>query len=49
MQQMIRNKIAYGFVALAFGMMLADVCRLAWASSDPAAPTTSLTLRGSKL
>ena len=28
MQLTIRNKVTYGFLILAFGLMLTDVCRL---------------------
>ncbi len=37
MQSTIRTKVAYGFVILAFGMLLADVCRLARSSSEAGA------------
>lgn len=33
MQTTIRTKMAYGFVILAFGMLLTDVCRLARSSN----------------
>jgi hypothetical protein len=35
--QMIRTKMAYGFLILAFGLLLTDVCRLAWSPSNAAA------------
>jgi hypothetical protein len=36
MQLTIRTKVTYGFLILAFGMMLTDVCKLLRAPSDAA-------------
>jgi hypothetical protein len=37
MQSTLRTKVTCGFVILAFGMLLVDMCRLARSSSDAAA------------
>jgi hypothetical protein len=41
MQRTIRTKVTYGFLILAFGMMLTDVCRLMLAPSAAAMSATS--------
>ena len=33
MQRTIRTKVSYAFLIMAFGLMLTDVCRLAWRPS----------------
>ena len=51
MQLTIRTKVTYGFLILAFGMMLTDVCKLMRAPSErgilppPAAPSTCKILK----
>lgn len=42
----IRTKVTYGFVILAFGMLLADVCRVARSSSAGAHQITMARGRG---
>jgi hypothetical protein len=41
MQLTIRTKVTYGFLVLAFGMMLTDVCKLMRAPSSTAMAATS--------
>jgi hypothetical protein len=41
MQLTIRTKVTYGFLVLAFGMMLTDVCRLMRAPSSAAIASSS--------
>jgi hypothetical protein len=41
MQRTIRTKVTFGFLILAFGMMLTDVCRLMLAPSAAAMSATS--------
>ena len=38
MHTTIRNKVTYGFLILALGMMLTDVCRLLTPSADSSLP-----------
>lgn len=41
MQLTIRTKVTYGFLILAVGLMLTDVCRLMRAPSEPAFAATN--------
>jgi len=41
MQLTIRTKVTYGFLILAFGMMLTDVCKLLRAPSDTGLSVTA--------
>lgn len=38
----MRTKVTYGFLILAFGLMLTDVCRLAWPPSGTASSAASV-------
>jgi hypothetical protein len=48
MQRTIRTKVSYGFLILAFGLMLTDVCRLAWRPSGAAVSEANSTERPGK-
>jgi hypothetical protein len=49
MQRMIRTKVSYAFLILAFGLMLTDVCRLAWPPSGAALSEQSAARHARKL
>jgi hypothetical protein len=48
MQLTIRTKVTYGFLILAFGMLLTDFCKLVRASSDAALTATASTQHARK-
>jgi hypothetical protein len=49
MQAMIRTKVSYAFLILAIGLMLTDVCRLAWPPSRAAVADSHVVSHQGKL